>query len=44
VRRVPDEALLDEAQLNSVRAEGWELVGVHGDGTAVHFYFKRPLS
>jgi len=43
VRRVPDEALLDEAELNSLGAEGWELVSVHGEGTAVHFYFKREV-
>ena len=30
----------DEAELNALGADGWELVGVVPAANAVHFYFK----
>lgn len=33
----------DEAELNALGAEGWELAGVSTDPGGVHFYFKREL-
>jgi len=44
VRRAPDESVLGESELNALGAEGWELVSVHAEGGAVHFYFKREVS
>lgn len=38
----PTRKMLDEAELNGLGAEGWELVGVVSAGRAVHFYFKGP--
>jgi hypothetical protein len=35
--------LADEAELNALGAEGWELAGVSTDPGGVHFYFKRQL-
>jgi hypothetical protein len=39
--RAVDAAALDEAELNRLGSDGWELVGVLDDGRAAHFYFKR---
>ena len=34
---------LGQAELNTIGADGWELVGVVTDSQGVlHFYFKRP--
>jgi hypothetical protein len=33
----------DEAELNALGAEGWELTGVSPGPGGVHFYFKRQL-
>ena len=33
----------DEAELNALGAEGWELAGVAPDAGGVRFYFKRQL-
>lgn len=44
LRRVPHESLLDEAELNALGAEGWELVSVYAEAPGVHFYFKRAVS
>jgi hypothetical protein len=41
VRRLPEQPALDEAELNTLGAEGWELVGVLSEPSALHFYFKR---
>lgn len=35
---------LQEADLNKIGAEGWELVGVATHGTIPTFYFKRPVA
>jgi len=43
VRRPPAEAPLDEAALNALGSEGWELVGVLTDQAGTHFYFKRSV-
>jgi hypothetical protein len=39
--RNAEEGLLSEAELNAMGAEHWELTGVAGVGSDVHFYFKR---
>lgn len=44
VRRVQDQSLLDEAELNGLGADGWELVSVYADAAGVHFHFKRARS
>jgi hypothetical protein len=41
VRDLDVEGLLTEADLNALGADHWELSGVAGEGTRVHFYFKR---
>jgi len=41
VRKATQGASPDEAELNALGAQGWELVGVATEGTALHFYFKR---
>ena len=33
----------EEAELNALGAQGWELVGVASEGGALHFYFKRVV-
>jgi hypothetical protein len=40
-KHVSAEGTPDEAQLNALGAEGWELVGVLPAANAVHLYFKR---
>jgi hypothetical protein len=37
-----DEPAVEEADLNVLGREGWELVGVSAEGRVTHFYFKRP--
>jgi hypothetical protein len=39
----PGSVPADEAELNALGAEGWELAGVASDSGGVHFYFKRQL-
>jgi hypothetical protein len=41
VRDLDVDGLLTEAELNALGADHWELSGVVGEGTRVHFYFKR---
>jgi hypothetical protein len=41
VRDLDVEGLLTEADLNALGTDHWELSGVAGEGTRVHFYFKR---
>lgn len=43
-RRLPEQSLLDEPELNALGLDGWELVSVQAEATAVHFYFKRAVS
>ena len=42
--RTADAAPLDEAELNTLGHDGWELTGVVTDGRTTHFYFKRERS
>ncbi len=41
LRKLSEGAPPSEEQLNSLGAEGWELVGVAAEAGATHFYFKR---
>jgi hypothetical protein len=41
IRDLTAEGLPSEAELNAFGADHWELTGVLGEGTRVHFYFKR---
>jgi hypothetical protein len=41
VRRVPEEALLSEEELNDLGSKGWELGGVATITGAVQYSFKR---
>ncbi len=34
---------IDEAMMNELGADGWELVAVVALGIAVSYYFKRPV-
>ncbi len=36
-----EEHALTEEELNTLGAEGWELIGIVTDSRGVHFYFKR---
>jgi hypothetical protein len=40
-RQLADVASFSEEALEKLGDEGWELVGVTGDGTTAHFFFKR---
>jgi hypothetical protein len=41
VRDRETEQLLNEAELNALGSEGWELAGIADESRRVHFYFKR---
>ena len=41
VRKLDEEAELNEKEMNVLGADGWELAGVFTDSTSVYFYFKR---
>jgi len=41
LRSLPDEEEPDEAELNRLGADGWELVGVTTARSTQRFYFKR---
>ena len=43
VRNLENEKSLEEAELNSLGEEGWEMSGVAQHGTSVYFYFKRQV-
>lgn len=43
VRNLEKEDLLDEAELNRLGEEGWELTGVAQQPPLACFYFKRPV-
>jgi len=43
VRDLETEQLLDEAELNALGAEGWEMSGIAQQASAVLFYFKRTI-
>ncbi len=41
VRDLAKEAAPEEAELNALGADGWELAGAFARGAEAHFYFKR---
>ncbi len=41
VRDLANEAAPDEAELNALGADGWELAAAFARGNEAHFYFKR---
>jgi hypothetical protein len=43
VRNIENEKPLDEAELNSLGEEGWEMSGVAQHGRSAYFYFKRQV-
>ena len=43
VRNLENEKPLEEAELNSLGEEGWEMSGVAQHGASVYFYFKRQV-
>ena len=40
-RELPAGPAIDEAELNALGGEGWEMAGVLAHGNRVSFYFKR---
>lgn len=42
VRDLAKEAAPDEAELDALGADGWELAGAFARGDEAHFYLKRP--
>ena len=42
-RNLKKEKPLDEAELNALGAEGWEMSGVAQHSTNMYFYFKRSV-
>jgi hypothetical protein len=43
IRNLEKEALLDEAELNELGEEGWEMSGVAQQPPLAYFYFKRLI-
>ena len=43
VRNLKKEKTLDEAELNELGEEGWEMSGVTQHSPNVYFYFKRSV-
>jgi hypothetical protein len=43
VRNLKKEKPLDDAELNALGAEGWEMSGVAQHSTNIYFYFKRSV-
>jgi hypothetical protein len=43
VRNLEKQNPLDEAELNALGEEGWELTGVTQQPSLVYFYFKRLI-
>ena len=44
VRKRPTEQPPEDADLNALGVEGWELVGMFVEADALHFYFKRLVT
>ena len=42
-RNFKKEKPLDEAELNTLGAEGWEMSGVVQHPPSIYIYFKRPI-
>ena len=43
IRNLETEKPLDEAELNSLGKEGWELTGTAQHLSTTHYYFKRQI-
>ena len=43
VRNLEKEEPLDEAELNTLGEEGWELAGIAQRAPLAYFYFKRSI-
>ena len=43
VRNLKKEKLVDEAELNALGAEGWEMTGIAQHPPTMYFYFKRMV-
>lgn len=43
VRDLEKEKPLDEAELNALGTEGWEMSGVAQHSSSIYFYFKRLI-
>jgi hypothetical protein len=43
IRNVESEKLLDEAELNTLGEEGWELTGIAQHPPTTYYYFKREI-
>jgi len=41
VRALPDPGPLSKEDLNTLGADGWELVALHPEPPSLHFYLKR---
>jgi len=41
VRSLAEGNVPDQAELNALGAQGWELAGLYADAQSVHLYFKR---
>jgi hypothetical protein len=43
VRNLKKEKPLDDAELNALGVEGWEMTGVAQHASNIYFYFKRMV-
>lgn len=43
IRNLEKESSPEEAELNALGEEGWELTGVAQQPPLAYFYFKRPI-
>ena len=43
VRNIKKEKLLDEAELNALGVDGWEMTGIAQQPPLTYFYFKRQI-
>lgn len=41
VRNLENEKLLDEAELNALGEDGWEMTGIAQQPPVIYYYFKR---
>lgn len=43
IRNLESEKPLDEAELNTLGEDGWEMTGVAQQTPVIYFYFKRQI-